>query len=70
MGFAQFAKKHLDLIEQFGRFPHRNEVLGRAATPEEMAYLDSGGERHAVFAINAKEGLRKSPEKGSIGNSQ
>jgi uncharacterized protein (DUF924 family) len=45
MGFAQFAKQHLDLIEQFGRFPHRNEVLGRPSTPEEKAYLDSGGER-------------------------
>ncbi len=36
---AQFAELHHDIIEQFGRFPHRNEVLGRANTPEEEQYL-------------------------------
>ena len=32
-----FAKKHLDVIERFGRFPHRNAILGRAPRPEEIA---------------------------------
>jgi uncharacterized protein (DUF924 family) len=36
---AQFAKKHRDLIAQFGRFPHRNEVLSRPSTSEEQAWL-------------------------------
>ncbi len=37
--FAQFAELHRDIIERFGRFPHRNRHLGRANTPEEDAYL-------------------------------
>lgn len=36
---AQFAELHRDIIEQFGRFPHRNRVLGRANTPEEEEFL-------------------------------
>ena len=36
---AQFAELHHDIIEQFGRFPHRNEALGRENTPEEEQYL-------------------------------
>ncbi|HEX6637270.1 MAG TPA: DUF924 family protein [Steroidobacteraceae bacterium] len=36
---AQYAKKHRDLIVQFGRFPHRNAVLDRESTPEEAAWL-------------------------------
>lgn len=36
---AQFAELHRDIVEQFGRFPHRNKVLGRSNTPEEDAYL-------------------------------
>ncbi len=38
--FAQFAELHCDIIEQFGRFPHRNKVLGRNNTPEEEVYLN------------------------------
>lgn len=34
-----FAKRHHDIIKQFGRFPHRNAVLGRDSTPAELAYL-------------------------------
>ncbi|AEG93158.1 DUF924 family protein [Ramlibacter tataouinensis] len=37
------ARIHHDIIERFGRFPHRNAVLGRATTPEEQAFLDGGG---------------------------
>jgi uncharacterized protein (DUF924 family) len=38
-----FAKDHRDVIERFGRFPHRNAVLGRQSTPEEQAFLENGG---------------------------
>ena len=37
--FAQFAELHRDIIARFGRFPHRNLLLGRANTPDEDAYL-------------------------------
>ncbi len=36
---AQFAELHRDIIERFGRFPHRNKLLGRQNTPEEEDYL-------------------------------
>jgi uncharacterized protein (DUF924 family) len=35
----QSAHRHLEIIERFGRFPHRNAVLGRPSTPEETAFL-------------------------------
>jgi len=38
---AQYAKKHRDLIAQFGRFPHRNAVLERESTAEELAWLEA-----------------------------
>jgi uncharacterized protein (DUF924 family) len=34
-----YAIRHRDVIARFGRFPHRNRILGRASTPEEQAYL-------------------------------
>lgn len=37
----RFARHHHDLIQRFGRFPHRNAILGRISTPEELAYLAS-----------------------------
>lgn len=43
--FVRFAKLHRDIIARFGRFPHRNHVLGRTATPQEEAYLADGGQR-------------------------
>ncbi len=36
------ARSHLEVISRFGRFPHRNPILGRASTPEEAAYLAKG----------------------------
>lgn len=39
----KWAERHADIIRRFGRFPHRNAVLGRTTTPEEQAFLDSGG---------------------------
>jgi uncharacterized protein (DUF924 family) len=39
----EYALLHADVIRRFGRFPHRNAVLGRITTPEEQAFLDGGG---------------------------
>ncbi len=39
----KWAIVHLELIERFGRFPHRNAALGRQTTAEEQAYLDNDG---------------------------
>jgi uncharacterized protein (DUF924 family) len=36
------ARGHLEVISRFGRFPHRNPILGRVSTPEEAAYLAKG----------------------------
>ena len=40
--FADYAKKHFDIIDRFGRFPHRNAVLGRTTRPEEEAAVEEG----------------------------
>jgi len=42
---ADFARKHRDIIERFGRFPHRNAVLDRASTAAELEWLSAEGER-------------------------
>jgi len=39
----KYAERHADIIRRFGRFPHRNRILGRATTPQEQAFLDGGG---------------------------
>ncbi len=39
----KWALHHHAIIERFGRFPHRNELLGRTTTPAEQAWLDEGG---------------------------
>jgi uncharacterized protein (DUF924 family) len=39
----KWAELHADIIRRFGRFPHRNALLGRVTTPEEQAFLDQGG---------------------------
>ena len=39
----KWALLHLDIIRRFGRFPHRNTVMGRASTPEEQAFLEGEG---------------------------
>ncbi len=41
--FEQYAIAHYEVIERFGRFPHRNAVLGRQSSEEERLYLESGG---------------------------
>jgi len=42
-GVSQFARLHHDIVERFGRFPHRNQLLGRDSTAEERSWLDHGG---------------------------
>lgn len=42
--WSRFAVAHREIIARFGRFPHRNEALGRASTPDELAWLAGGGE--------------------------
>ncbi|TPI42269.1 DUF924 family protein [Mesorhizobium sp. B3-1-6] len=41
--YLKYAEEHLEIILRFGRFPHRNRMLGRATTAEEKAFLDGGG---------------------------
>jgi len=40
---VHWAKLHRDIIARFGRFPHRNKVLGRTSTQDELAFLAAGG---------------------------
>ena len=39
----KYAEDHADIVRRFGRFPHRNALLGRATSAEEQTFLDSGG---------------------------
>ncbi|GAB3261734.1 DUF924 family protein [Chitinimonas naiadis] len=41
--YLDYAYRHRDVIARFGRFPHRNAVLGRVSTPAELAYLAEPG---------------------------
>lgn len=43
-GFTAYARSHQEIVERFGRFPHRNEALGRSTTEAESAWLRAGGE--------------------------
>jgi uncharacterized protein (DUF924 family) len=45
-GNLEYATEHCEVVARFGRFPHRNEVMGRTSSPEEQAYLDSGARRY------------------------
>lgn len=52
---TRHARLHFDVIAKFGRFPHRNEALMRASTPEEAAFLAGGG-----YAPGAKRPAKSS----------
>jgi len=39
----RFEKRHKEVIDKFGRYPHRNKILGRASTPEELSFLSTPG---------------------------
>ncbi|BES71190.1 DUF924 family protein [Marinobacter nanhaiticus D15-8W] len=43
--FYMSSVAHRDIVARFGRFPHRNKVLGRHSTPEELTYIAEGGDR-------------------------
>ena len=45
------ARAHRDVIRRFGRFPHRNRMLGRSSTPEEARFLEKGGYGAVVNAL-------------------
>jgi uncharacterized protein (DUF924 family) len=38
-----YAREHMDVIYRYGRFPNRNQALGRISTPEEISFLEAGG---------------------------
>jgi uncharacterized protein (DUF924 family) len=40
---VEYARRHHDIIARFGRFPHRNAILGRASTPDEIEFLRQPG---------------------------
>lgn len=42
-GYVDYAERHREVIRRFGRFPHRNAILGRASTAEETAFLQTPG---------------------------
>ena len=44
---ADYARRHREVIRRFGRFPHRNTLLGRQSTWDEVAYVRGGGETFA-----------------------
>jgi uncharacterized protein (DUF924 family) len=44
-GLVEWAERHAVIIRRFGRFPHRNAVLGRESTAEELAFLEQPGSR-------------------------
>lgn len=43
-GYYRFAVLHRDIVKKFGRFPHRNQILGRVSTEEEKTYMAEGGQ--------------------------
>jgi uncharacterized protein (DUF924 family) len=69
------ARGHRDTIARFGRFPHRNVVLGRTCAPDEMEYLDKDPvplpRRASVSAVSTSTGsdwpTEKSPSTGASG---
>jgi uncharacterized protein (DUF924 family) len=44
-GPLEWARRHAAVIGRFGRFPHRNAILGRTSTAEELAFLAQAGSR-------------------------
>jgi uncharacterized protein (DUF924 family) len=58
-GTLHHAVKHREVIERFGRFPYRNEALGRASTPFEVEYLVNGG-----YAPGRNDSAKKSGGQG------
>jgi uncharacterized protein (DUF924 family) len=53
---ARYARRYIEIIERFGRFPHRNAVLGRVCTPEEIAFLDEPESRLDLLKVARPQG--------------
>lgn len=45
-GAQKWAVEHAQIIDRFGRFPHRNDILGRVSTTEEIDYMNAGANRY------------------------
>lgn len=43
LSFLDYAERHQEIIDRFGRYPHRNQALGRSSTAEEVAFLKQPG---------------------------
>jgi uncharacterized protein (DUF924 family) len=55
-GLRRYGLPYLEVIERFGRFPHRNAILGRTSTPEEIAFMETlKRSRSPVIASEAKQ---------------
>ncbi|MDA5093731.1 DUF924 family protein [Aliiroseovarius sp. KMU-50] len=54
--FEDIFRRHHDVIRKFGRFPHRNELLGRSSSPEEQVFLDDTTFRFDLPLIRNDEG--------------
>jgi uncharacterized protein (DUF924 family) len=52
-GNLDHARAHRHIIRSFGRFPYRNDVLGRKSTPGEKAFIDAGGYGAALREVTA-----------------
>ena len=55
LNFKKSASSHLEIIKQFGRYPHRNLALGRTSTPEELEFLDKYGDSLFMKSQQPKE---------------
>ena len=51
---GRYARRYLAIIERFGRFPHRNAVLGRASTAEELAFLEEPESRLDLLKVTRR----------------
>lgn len=54
-GFLRHAREHRDIVLRFGRFPHRNALLGRPSTAAELRYLESAGNFGQAPAASAAQ---------------
>jgi len=52
-GSALHARAHREIIRKFGRFPYRNDALGRTSTPAEIAFMTEGGYGEIVRALQS-----------------
>jgi len=54
-GFLRHAREHREIVRRFGRFPHRNEVLGRVSTAAEREFLAAGAPRYGQRVAPGKD---------------